>query len=61
MEALVDEIYGRIGLPRSYGERFFAEMLGVLCPNGLGERIALYAPFVWGGIKRGAARLVRTG
>lgn len=61
MEPLVDEIYARIGLPRSYGERFFAEMLDVFCPDGLGQRVALYAPFVWGGIKRAATRLVRTG
>ncbi len=52
MEALVDDVYARIGLPRSYGERFFVEMLDRFCPDGIGQRIALYAPFAWGGVRR---------
>ena len=51
METLVDDVYARIGLPRSYGERFFVEMLDRFCPDGIGQRIALYAPFAWGGVR----------
>jgi anaerobic magnesium-protoporphyrin IX monomethyl ester cyclase len=61
MEALVDDVYARIGLPRSYGERFFLEMLDRFCPDGVGQRMTLYAPFVWGGVKRGLRSLVRSG
>lgn len=60
-ESLVEDVYARIGLPRSYGERFFAEMLTDFCPNGVGQRLALYAPFVWGGVRRAAGRLGRYG
>jgi radical SAM superfamily enzyme YgiQ (UPF0313 family) len=59
MDALVDEIYARIGLPRSYGERFFGEMLNVFCRDTLGGRIALYAPFAWGSLRRGVRRLLQ--
>jgi anaerobic magnesium-protoporphyrin IX monomethyl ester cyclase len=61
MEALVDEIYAGIGIPRSYGERFFFEMLDLFCPDTLGDRVALYAPFVRGSVKGAARRLVRSG
>jgi hypothetical protein len=61
MEALVDDFYARVGLPRSYGERFFIEMLGRFCPDGLGQRLALYSPFVLGGIKGGVRSLARSG
>ncbi len=59
MEALVDDVYARIGLPRSYGERFFAEMLDIFCPDSLSQRMALYMPFLYGSARRVAGRLTR--
>jgi len=60
MEPLVDEVCARIGLPRSYGERFVLEMLERFCPDGMNHKIRLYAPFVWGRLKRGVHSLAKS-
>ncbi len=57
MPALVEDFYKRIGIPVSYGERYFFEMLDKYCPKGTWQNVTLYSPFIWSKIKKQTHRL----
>ncbi len=57
-QKLVEHVFQRIGLPVSYGERFFFELLDQMCPDETWQDAVLYAPFIWSKAKRMIKRLV---
>jgi len=52
MDLLVKNFYHSLGIPVSYGERYFFEMLERFCPNSQWQKMNLYSPFVLAKMKR---------
>jgi len=59
MDSLVEDFYENLGIPVSYGERYFFEMLERFCPNSLWQKTLLYSPFVWAGVQKGLKTVLR--